>query len=300
MVSILSFWSAPAERSGDGAFDLSLHPGHSAISKAPSPLRSAGAPQISTCAHRKPLFLFSGRNGFHVRQSTDGNAARPRDLVNAQGLQHLDESFHFLFITGSLHHDLLVRDVDDLGAKNADQIQHFLSLQSSFGIHGNQRHFALDVWPRRDILDLTHTGEPRALFADLIDRAIVATRDDRDPRPLRVKRSAHRNRFDIESTRAEQPDDARKLAWLISNDNGKGVVHCQFSIANCRFENRYFRTNSQLPIGNWQSAMLRLLRSEKSCPARWLPRARWERRFLPFPRRHQLLRRHHERAPFPA
>jgi len=118
-----------------------------------------------------------------------------------------------------------VRDVDDLGAKNADQIQHFLALHSSFGIHGNQRHFAFDVWPRRNILDLTHTGEPRALFADLIDRSIVATGDDRDARPLRVERRAHRNRFDIEPTRAEQPDDARKLARLIGDDDGKRVTH---------------------------------------------------------------------------
>src|SRR5437763_1368139 len=197
----------------------------SALSKAPSPLRSAGALQISMRSDRKHLFLFSGRNGLHVRQSTDRNAARARNLVDAQGLQHLDESFDFLFITRSLHHDLLVRDVDDLGAKNADQIQHFLALQSRLGIHGNQSHFALDMWAGSHVLHVTHTREPRALFADLIDRAIVATGDNRDPRPLRVERRAHRNRFDIEPTRAEQPDDARTLARLISDDDGKGVQH---------------------------------------------------------------------------
>ena len=195
---------------------------------------------FSRSAHRKHVFLFSGRNGLHVRQSTDRNAARARNLVDAQGLQHLDESFDFLFITRSLHHDLLVRDVDDLGAKNADQIQHFLALQSRFGIHGNQRHFPLDVWPGRDILHVTHTGEPRALFADLIDRAIVTPGDNRDPRPLRVKRRAHRNRFNIEPTGAEQSDDPRKLARLISDDDGKGVQHGAISdfglrIANCGF-----------------------------------------------------------------
>src|SRR5437660_2888030 len=180
---------------------------------------------FSAGGDRKHLFLFSGRNGLHVRQTTDRNASRAGDLVNAQWLQHLDESFHFLFITRSFNNDLLVRDVDDLGAKNSYQIQNFLSRQSLLGVHGNQRHFALDVWPRRDVLHLTHTREPRALFADLIDRAIVAMRDDRDPRPLRVERRAHRNRFNIKTTRTKQPDDPRKFARLISDDDGKRVTH---------------------------------------------------------------------------
>src|SRR5256885_9641978 len=74
----------------------------SALSKAPSPLRSAGALQISMRSDRKQLFLFSGRNSLHVRQSPNRNPTRARDLVNAQGLQHLDESLDFLFIARSL------------------------------------------------------------------------------------------------------------------------------------------------------------------------------------------------------
>src|SRR3989441_4874702 len=220
---------------------------------------------FSAGSDRKQILLqLSGRHNLHVRQSTDRNATRARDLVNAQRLQHLDESFHFLFITRSLYNDLLVRDVDDFGAKNSDQIQDFLSLQPRPGIHGNQSHFALDVWPRRDILDLTHTRESRTLFADLIDRAIVATGDDRDPRPLRVERRAHRNRFNIEPARAEQPDDARKLARLIGDNNGKGVTHGAIADFGLRISDwLLFSVVFKSAIRDPQSEIPTLLRSEK-------------------------------------
>src|SRR2546427_9610672 len=45
------FWSAPAERSGDGALDYSEQSNRAARSKAPSPLRSAGALQRADTIH---------------------------------------------------------------------------------------------------------------------------------------------------------------------------------------------------------------------------------------------------------
>src|SRR2546425_589470 len=79
------------------------------------------------------------------------------------------------------------------------------------------------------------------------------------------------------------------------------ISDCELRIANCELRIGFYSQLSSNPQSEIRNPkFLRLLRSEKSCPARWLPRARWERRFLPFLRRHQLLRRHHERAPLPA
>jgi len=56
------------------------------------------------------------------------------------------------------------------------------------------------------------------LFDDLLNRAIVTTRDDRDARPARIETLTNRDGLDVESARTEQSDNARQLSRLISND----------------------------------------------------------------------------------
>src|SRR2546422_10342685 len=77
----------------------------------------------------------------------------------------------------------------------------------------------------------------------------------------------------------------------------------RFLISDCELRIGFYShlsSNPQSAIRNPQSEILSLLRSEKSFPARWLPPALWERRFLPFRLRHQLPTRHHARALLPA
>jgi hypothetical protein len=71
----------------------------------------------------------------------------------------------------------------------------------------------------------SNAGQPFALFYDLLDCSVISSRHDSHPRPKRIVRLSNGQRFDVETARAEQPDDARKLTRLVSYDNGKCVTH---------------------------------------------------------------------------
>ena len=67
-------------------------------------------------------------------------------------------------------------------------------------------------------MNLAHARQSFALFDDLLDRAFIAARNDRDARPSWIETLTNRDRFNIEASGAEQPDDPRQLAGLISNN----------------------------------------------------------------------------------
>src|SRR5678815_2609845 len=74
-------------------------------------------------------------------------------------------------------------------------------------------------------MHLTHSSETFALLHDLLNSAVITACDYRDARPFRIERFSNRDRLDIETASAEQTNDTRELAGLISNYDGKCVTH---------------------------------------------------------------------------
>src|SRR6185369_9843863 len=99
-------WSAPAERSGDGALDIGQSGSHiilrgNTLSKAPSPLRSAGALQktgIATLLFRD----LSNRDGFVLFLAVDSDRSLARLLVdtNDGGRGKVSVRVNFYFVAG--------------------------------------------------------------------------------------------------------------------------------------------------------------------------------------------------------
>src|SRR5687767_15164978 len=145
--------------------------------------------------------------------------SRTCDVGNSDWPEQLDKRVDLFLVTGSLDDHLRVRNVYHLCAKHVDETQDLLAGSARRCFHGDQRHLALDVWPSGYIVNFTDTRETFALFDDLFDGAIVATRDDRDTRPARVKCFTNRDSFDVEAARAKQTDDPRELARLVGNND---------------------------------------------------------------------------------
>ena len=85
--------------------------------------------------------------------------------------------------------------------------------------------FTFDVRAGGEVLHLANARQPSTLFNDLLNGTVIAPGHDGHAGPMRVGRLPDRNGLDIEAARAEQADDARKLARLVGNDNGKSVTH---------------------------------------------------------------------------
>src|SRR5690349_1465395 len=120
-----------------------------------------------------------------------------------------------------------MRDVDNLRAKYTHETQHFLTFSSRARGNGDQRHFSFDVRARGYVLHLAHSRQPFALFDDLLDSAFVAARNNSDARPAWIETFTDRDRFDVESARAEQPDDSRQLSRLVSHDYRQRMPHAK-------------------------------------------------------------------------
>src|ERR1044072_5875462 len=118
-----------------------------------------------------------------------------------------------------------MRNVDDLCAKDTHETQHFLPFRPRPGSDSDQRHLSLNMRPSSDILHLTHARQSFALLNDLLNRPIVATRDNRDARPARNETATNGERIDIESPGAEKSDDPRQFARLVSDSYGKRMSH---------------------------------------------------------------------------
>ena len=118
-----------------------------------------------------------------------------------------------------------MRNVYDLGAEDRDQTQHLLSHRARQRFDINERHLAFDVRAGGEVLHLANARQPSTLFNDLLNGTVIAPGHDGHAGPMRVGRLPDRNGLDIEAARAEQADDARKLARLVGNDNGKSVTH---------------------------------------------------------------------------
>ena len=168
--------------------------------------------------HVSPPLLFACIDVFACGKSVDRNVARARDVCYSDRPQQLDERVDLLFISRRFDDHLCVRDIDHLRAKYTHQTQHFLTFSPRARGNSDQRHLAFDVRASRDILDLAHARQPFALFDDLMNCAVITSRDDRDPRPARIETLTDRNRLDIESSRTKQSDDPRQLSRLISNN----------------------------------------------------------------------------------
>src|ERR1044071_1239527 len=115
---------------------------------------------------------------FLIRHAVDGDVAGARDVVDAEGAEHLDEGVHLLAVARSLDEHARVRDVHDLRAEDRDQAQDLLPPRARRGRDINQSHLALDVRLAGHVAHLAHACEPLALLDDLLDRAVVAARHD--------------------------------------------------------------------------------------------------------------------------
>jgi len=83
----------------------------------------------------------------------------------------------------------------------------------------DERHLAFDVRLHRDVQHLTHAGQPRAVFDDLLDGSIIATRYYRDARPLWVRCLSTDSVSILKPRALNKPTMREKLAWLVSNYN---------------------------------------------------------------------------------
>src|ERR1051325_4788988 len=101
-----------------------------------------------------------------------------------------------------------VRDVNDFGPEHTYQTQDLLSLHARARGNGDQCHLSFDMWTSGYILNLTNSCQSLALFDYLLDHAVFTACNDGHSRPVRVQCLANRDRFDVESTRTKQPDDA--------------------------------------------------------------------------------------------
>src|SRR5215216_6673688 len=103
---------------------------------------------------------------FLIRHAVDGDVAAARDVVDAEGAEHLDEGVHLLSVARGLDEHARVRDVHDLRAEDRDQTQDLLTGRARRGRDIDERHLALDVRLAGHVAHLAHAGEALALLDD--------------------------------------------------------------------------------------------------------------------------------------
>src|SRR5689334_1395013 len=77
-----------------------------------------------------------------IRKAADGDAAGARDVVDAEGPEHLDEGFDLLAVARRLDDHARVRDVHDLRAEDRDEAQDLLPGRARPCRHVDERHLA--------------------------------------------------------------------------------------------------------------------------------------------------------------
>ena len=102
-------------------------------------------------------------------------------------------------------------DVDHVGAEHLDHVEHLAPIEVAGG-HLDQRQFAIDHRRIGDVLNRDYVNQLEQLAADLIDLVVVTVDDDRHPAQARLFAVSDGERFNVETTTAEQRRDARQDA----------------------------------------------------------------------------------------
>src|SRR3954464_11523969 len=89
----------------------------------------------------------------------------------------------------------------------------------------DKHHRALDVRSLRDVIGLQHADKLVQLLHDLRNHVIITLGDQGHAGDRWIKSLRNRQALDIEATRTEESDDARKLAVAVLHQDGKRVSH---------------------------------------------------------------------------
>ena len=146
------------------------------------------------------------------------------DFLDAQGPQQFEDGVDLLFAAGDLDDVRLWPDIDDLAAKDVDDVDH-LGARLLVRRDLDERHLAFDVRAVGEIADLDDADELVELLLDLFEHLIVAARHQRDARDGRVERLGDRQALDVEATSAEEPGDAGEHAELVLHQHRYRMAH---------------------------------------------------------------------------
>src|SRR5262249_33850873 len=123
----------------------------------------------------------------------------------------------FVPIAGRFDDDSFIADVNDLGAKDANQAQHLLALGAGPSGDIDQGHLAFDV-PDPVHIDRAQNADLFVeMAADLLNGFVVAAGNEGHARDIRVEGFSNREAFDIEATCAEEADDTGQFAETVFN-----------------------------------------------------------------------------------
>src|ERR1043166_2630549 len=171
---------------------------------------------------------------------------RPRQVQHTEWLQQFDEFFHLAFVAGDLDGQALGLHVHDFGAENVRDLHH---LGPRPGIHGNlyEHQFAVHVFAFVKILHFDRVGQLLELLDDLLDRRVIAARDDGHARSGRVLGGRDVERINVVTAPAEQARHAREHAELVFHEHRNRVSHKGPGFAGRRkLTTAKIRVNSQI------------------------------------------------------
>ncbi len=157
----------------------------------------------------------SGRGG--PRYGRSGRARGSRTAGAARRARR------FLGVADHLERDRLRPDVDDVGAEDGRDLHHAGPGLARLGRDLDQGELALDPFAPGQVRDLDHVDQLVELLDHLLDLAVVAADDERDPaRPLLLGRT-DREGLDVEAPAAEEARDPREDAGLVLDQDRERV-----------------------------------------------------------------------------
>src|SRR5579863_8466792 len=162
--------------------------------------------------------------GDRAAAAADGHHARLDELLDAERLEHPDQSVELILVTGGLHRDHVDRDVDHPGAEQVHDLEH---PRPALGVGPDldQEQLALHGGARLELDDLEHVDELVQLLGHLLERVLLAVDHDSDAGELLVLGRPDRQRLDVEAAAGEQAGDPDQDARLVLDEHGQRVGH---------------------------------------------------------------------------
>jgi hypothetical protein len=149
--------------------------------------------------------------------------ARASHLNKSERPHHALERLDLLVRSGDFHDHRSPLDVDDLAAKDLDDL-HDLAARSGVGGDLEQRHLARDRLLRLEVADLEHVDELVQLLGHLVDRVHRAVDSERDARQRLVVGRPDHERVDVEPAAREQAGDPGQDARLVLDEDREHVL----------------------------------------------------------------------------